>query len=79
MCKTFQWVLWCLCFIILAILEYALILGYKKYRRSWIVSDGIKGVSPKQRLEEMSRKLDKSMLVILPPTYVFFAAAFWAR
>ena len=79
MCKIFQWVLWCLCFIIIAILEYALILGYKKYRRSEIMSDGIKGISPKQRLEEMSRKLDKSRLVILPPTYVFFAAAFWAR
>ena len=68
-----------MCFIIIAILEYALILGYKKYKRSGIASSKNNGVSAKEKLEEMSRKLDKFMLVILPPTFFFFAAAFWAR
>ena len=64
-----QWMLSSLVFIIIAILEYALILGHKKY---WNLSTP----EDQQKLEKMSKTVDKWMLLISPPIFAVFTAAF---
>ena len=66
-----QWILSCLLFMILAILEYALILGYKKYRKDYLRRE-----CPNFR--RMTRRIDRHMLVIIPPTFFTFSVIFWS-
>ena len=71
-----QWIMWCLLFIIMAIVEYAMILGYKKYKNKVIVGD-ICGQSHESRTEDMSKKLDKLMAIVCPCSFIFFSVVFW--
>ena len=69
-----QWILSCLLFIILAILEYALILCYKKYKKS-TSSDRM---DHEQRIEKLLKLLDQFMLLIFPLAFLIFSAVFWS-
>ena len=74
-----QWILFCLLFIILAILEYTILLGYNKYQKPSNVTVEKKH-NPKDndiKIKKMSKALDKWMLVIVPPTFIIFASLFW--
>ena len=73
-----QWTLSCLGFIGIAILEYALILGVKKDKNPSEVDVEEKiGLANKNRSDAMFNRLDKIMIVILPSTFLAFAAIFW--
>ena len=76
-----HWILSCLLFIILAILEYTLLLGYNKYQKPRKVKVETKH-GPEDnaiKMKKMSKALDKWMLVIVPPTFIIFATLFWMR
>ena len=76
-----QWILSCLLFIILAILEYTLLLGYNKYKRPSKVTVETNHTQEDTTLKfkKMSKVLDKWMLVIVPPSFIIFATLFWMR
>ena len=69
-----QWILSCLLFIILAILEYALILCYRKYKKLTSTDK----MEHEQRIEKLSKLLDKLMLLIFPLAFFIFSAVFWS-
>ena len=74
------WILSCILFIILPILEYALLLGYKKYKKTAKVhSRGSAIASENDQIETFSKQLDKWMLVIFPPTFLLFTTLFWSH
>ena len=78
MTAIIQWILACIGFIIMAILEYAWILSHQRCLKS--VNNSQKrnpGNDLEARFEEMSRRLDKMMLLIFPPLFFTFAIAFW--
>ena len=73
-----QWILLCLFFIAIPILEYALILSYKKYKKpSSVHGKNIEGQSKEWKTEEMFNRWDKGMTVILPSTFMVFTLVFW--
>ena len=73
-----QWILSCLVFIGIAILEYALILGVKKDKNpSEVDAEEKFGRTNKNRSDAMFNRLDKIMIVILPSTFLAFTAIFW--
>ena len=74
-----QWILSCLLFIILAILEYTILLGYKKYSEPEDeVNNMTDGANHEDvRIRRLSKRMDKWMLVIFPPTFIVFASVFW--
>ena len=74
-----QWILACLLFIILAMLEYTFLLGYKKYRNPPKVQQKVKNSSTGDTIDikKMSKAWDRQMLVIFPPTFTIFAIIFW--
>ena len=76
-----QWILACLLFIIMAMLEYTFLLGYNKYRNPQEVQQKRKTSSTDDAIyiKKMSNALDKWMLVIFPPTFTIFALVFWMR
>ena len=76
-----QWILSCLLFIILAILEYTLLLGYNKYQKpSKVTAETKNGTKDTEvKFKKMSKALDKWMLVIVPPTFIIFTTLFWVR
>ena len=74
------WILSCILFIILPILEYALLLWYKKYKKpAKVHSRGSAIASENDQIETFSKQLDKWMLVIFPPTFVLFTTLFWSH
>ena len=73
-----QWIMLCLFFIAIPILEYALILSYKKYKTpSSVHEKNIASPSKERKTEEMFKRWDKIMTVILPSTFTIFAVVFW--
>ena len=79
-----QWILSCSVFIILAILEYGLILYYKKYNRTTnIETHSIKHhtqTSPiKQPMNSKNeyKTLDMCMIAIFPGSFSVFTTIFW--
>ena len=65
-----QWILSCSLFIILATLEYSPILCYKKYKRPSLTEK----MKQEQRIEKLSKLLDKLMLLIFPLGFFIFSA-----
>ena len=75
-----QWILSCLGFISFAILEYALILGVKKFRSALTERVGMgseENMSHEIQMEEMFKLVDKIMMVVLPLAFSFFIGIFW--
>ena len=78
-----HWILSCILFIVLAILEYALLIAYKKYKKAGKIAGNI-GM-PKLRsgdeesIEKLSKKMDRSMILILPPAFCVFGLLFWVN
>ena len=72
-----QWILSCSTFIIMAILEYAVILCYKKYKKPTIDEEMYASTSS-GKVEEMSKRLDKVMICIFPLAFVAYSAVFWS-
>ena len=73
-----QWILLCLFFIAIPILEYALILSYKKYKKTASVhGKHVDSESRERKTEEMFKRWEKIMTVILPSTFTIFAVVFW--
>ena len=73
-----QWIILCLLFIIMAILEYALILGYKKCKKTTKIDvDGSQ--CHEANVEKMSRKLDKLMAIACPSFFFIFTTVFWSH
>ena len=73
-----QWILSCLLFIILAILEYTLLLGYKKYSEPEDEENNMTGPNHEViGIGRLSKRMDKWMLVIFPPSFIVFALVFW--
>ena len=72
-----QWIMACIGFIILAILEYAWILSHNKYMKSNKVSQNRKRAKQEAKSGDLSKRLDKLMLFIFPPVFFTFAIAFW--
>ena len=75
-----QWILSCSLFIIMAILEYAVILCYKKYKKPTIDVDQemYASFTSSCKVEEMSKRLDKVMICIFPLAFVAYSAGFWS-
>ena len=78
---TIQWILSCSFFIILAILEYALILCYKKFKKPTGVNiEASYQSSPvKQPMNSTNehKTVDMCMIVIFPGFFSVFATFFW--
>ena len=74
-----QWILLCLFFIAIPILEYALILSYKKYKKpSPVHGKNIASPSKERKAEEkMFKRVDKIMTVMLPSTFTVVTVVFW--
>ena len=80
-----QWILACLFFIAMAILEYSLMLGYKKYRKYKKTDKESQMKKGKKRAQNMiwkntrdpSKWLDKFMLIIFPVSFFLFSFIFW--
>ena len=80
-----QWILACLFFIAMAILEYSLMLGYKKYRKYKKTDKESQMKKGKKRAQNMvwrntkdpSKWLDKLMLIIFPLSFFLFSFIFW--
>ena len=79
-----QWILYCLIFIIGAIVEYALILYFKKNRKlptldaeMKISSQSGKNVD-KLHLKERFRRLDRWMMLLFPMAFSIFSIIFWS-
>ena len=78
MTAIIQWILACIGFIIMAILEYAWILSHQKCLKSVKISQKRSaGKDLEAKFEEMSRRLDKMMLFIFPPLFFTCTIAFW--
>ena len=73
-----QWILSCSLFIIIAILEYAAILSYKKYKKPTIGQEMCASFTSSGKVEEMSKRLDKVMVGIFPLAFVAYSAVFWS-
>ena len=73
-----QWILSCSTFIIMAILEYAVILCYKKYKKPTIDEEMYASSTSSGKVEEMSKRLDKVMICIFPLAFVAYSAVFWS-
>ena len=73
-----QWVLSCSLFIIMAILEYAVILCYKKYKNPTIADQEMyyNSLTSSGKIEEMSKRLDKVIICVFPLTFVAYSAVF---
>ena len=78
------WILYCLIFIIGAIVEYALILYFKKNRKlptldaeMKISSQSGKNVD-KLHLKERFRRLDRWMMLLFPMAFSIFSIIFWS-
>ena len=74
-----QWIMLCMFYIILAIVEYAILLSYRKYRNpvkvtGELMADQIGEIT----MEKISNRVDKLMLLIFPPTFISSATLFWS-
>ena len=70
------WTMSCMGFITLAISEYAVLLGYKKFSNSAKVeADKSKN---QREIARLSVVVDKWMLVVFPPTFIVFSGLFWS-
>ena len=86
-----RWVVMCIVFILLALLEYAFILGCSGFKSMKIESNEMENVNGKKnedaegqkppdmnkRFQITSSKLDKISLLILPTFFVFMTILFW--
>ena len=73
-----DWILSCIIYITLPLLEYAILLGYKKYKTPAHVSEkNSKSERYALKVQKLSKQVDKLMLIIFPPTFIIFAALFW--
>ena len=73
-----QWILLCLFFIAIPILEYALILSYKKYKKpSSVNGKNMDSQSKGRKTDKMFKRWDKGMTVILPSTFTLLSVVFW--
>ena len=79
-----QWILACLFFIAMAILEYSLILGHKKYKKdrkngkeSWRRKGKTARKVNWKNTQSLSKWLDKLMLIIFPAAFFLFSFIFW--
>ena len=73
-----RWIMWCLLFIIMAILEYAAILGYKKCKKTAKINvDDCQ--SHDEKVKKISRNLDKLMAIVCPSSFIIFTAVFWSH
>ena len=62
-------------FVIVAILEYALILSFSKSLKPIRVADQETGEPIKQR--DLAKLIDRLMLFISPPIFIAFSVLFW--
>ena len=78
--KITYWILFCIMCIILAILEYAFLIAYKKFRKKTKVK-GMSGQMPSddQEKENMSELVDIFMILMFPPAFAIFSLIFWAN
>ena len=69
-------------FIIIPMLKYAIILCYKKYKRpAMIIGENISvnsGQFQEGKVKEISRKLDKWMMIAYPCSFIILTAIFWS-
>ena len=75
-----EWVLACLAFIIMAILEYILILAYKKFKGNKTIDTQSFAWMEKKNVKkdmELSKCLDFMMILIFPPVFFLFSCIFW--
>ena len=75
-----NWVLSCIIFVTLPLLEYAFILGYKKYKKPGRIKEKESDCDTHdQRVENLLKRIDRFMLVVFPPTFTVFAVLFWIQ
>ena len=73
-----DWILSCIIYITLPLLEYAILLGYKKYKTpAHVNGKDSRRERYIQKIEKLSKWVDKLMLIIFPPTFTIFAVLFW--
>ena len=72
-----NWILSCIIYITLPIIEYAILLGYKKFQKTRNTNGKNVGIG-KAEMDRLSKCLDKWMLIIFPPTFLIFAVLFWS-
>ena len=74
-----QWIMLCMFYIILAIVEYAILLSYRKYINPAKVTGELTtdqmGEIP---IEKICNRVDKFTLLIFPPPFIFSATLFWS-
>ena len=69
----------CILFVILAILEYALLIAYKKYKKRPKVEE-ISRLKPHDEvIENLSKRIDRLMIVIFPPVFAVFSLTYWTN
>ena len=70
-----QWIIWCLGFIAMAILEYAWILNHM-YNNGKVV--GKNDMQPQEDIGQRTRrKVDRAMIVIFPAVFAISTIVFW--
>ena len=75
-----HWILSCILFIVLAILEYALLIAYKKYKKVPKTTGNArmsKLRSGDESIEKLAKQMDISMIVIFPSVFCAFGLLFW--
>ena len=74
-----HWILLCILFVILAILEYALLIAYKKYKKRPKVEE-ISRLKPHDEvIENLSKRINRLMIVIFPPVFAVFSLTYWTN
>ena len=78
-----HWILSCILFIVLAILEYALLIAYKKYKKAGKIAGNNRMSKLRsgddESIEKLSKQMDRSMILILPPVFCVFGLLFWVN
>ena len=77
-----KWIWACLAFIVMAVLEYSLILAWKKFKTESSVSNQRgheKGARKDQSKRDTAKVLDTFMILTFPPTFFAFAILFWSK
>ena len=74
-----KWMLSCLLFIVLALLEYAAILLLRKYHSNSHPKNKTesKEKSQSKPIQDVSKTVDKIMLIFSPPVFCLFSIIFW--
>ena len=72
------WMIFCMVFILVALLEYAFILLYKRsFSKHKISHEKPEKKAAKENSKELSKMLDQTMLISCPIMFMFFCVVFW--